>query len=159
MATTVEQAFETYKAHLEITGLQQEAVSSRQEGVQAALEDELSVLNSFLAGSYARDTMIAPLSQAAVDIVAVLDPSYYEQNEPAELLERVKQVLAKSTAIFARSIWRCWRGISLKVSGFWTIHPRCAISLARAGSSSQKRTLTRPVIMMTWVITSTPVKR
>ena len=37
MATTVEEAFETYKSDLEITGLEQEAVSSRQKDVHDLL--------------------------------------------------------------------------------------------------------------------------
>src|SRR5262249_60237311 len=52
--------------------------------------------DSFLAGSYRRSTMIAPLTQADVDIFVVLDPSYYEANGQASLLDKVKRTLQKT---------------------------------------------------------------
>ena len=75
MATTVKQAFETLKKNLEITGLQAETVSTRQQNVRKAIESELVVLDSFLTGSYSRNTMIAPLAGTDIDIFAVLDPN------------------------------------------------------------------------------------
>lgn len=96
MATTVKQGFTTLKSNLEITDLQQETVSTRQKNVRKAVEAELAVLNSFLTGSYSRSTMIAPLSEADIDVFVVLDPSYYEANGQSSLLDRVKRVLRKT---------------------------------------------------------------
>lgn len=77
MATTVLQSFEILRKNLEITGLQGETVSTRQQGVRAVVEAGLKVQDSFLAGSYSRNTMIAPLKEADIDIFVVLDSSYY----------------------------------------------------------------------------------
>jgi hypothetical protein len=50
MATTVPQAFERFRASLEITGLQESTVSTRQQNVRATLEAGMSVLDTFLTG-------------------------------------------------------------------------------------------------------------
>ncbi len=96
MATTVKQGFKILKSNLEITDLQQETVSTRQKNVRKAVGAELTVLDSFLTGSYSRNTMIAPLSEADIDVFVVLDPSYYERNGQASLLDKVKRVLRKT---------------------------------------------------------------
>ena len=96
MATTVKQGFNTLRSNLEITDLQQETVSTRHKNVRKAVEADLMVLESFLTGSYSRHTMIAPLSEADIDIFVVLDPSYYEVNGQASLLDKLKRVLRKT---------------------------------------------------------------
>lgn len=95
MATTVKEAFKTFRSRLEITDLQAQTVSTRQQNVRKAVAAELTVLTDFLTGSYCRSTLIAPLSQADVDIFVVLDPKYYEKDGQAALLERVKRALKK----------------------------------------------------------------
>jgi len=95
MATTIAAAFSEFKSNLEISGLQSETVSTRQKNVREAVEDGLSVLSSFLTGSYIRSTMIKPLTEADIDIFVVLDPQYYHQNKPASLLDKVRGVLLK----------------------------------------------------------------
>lgn len=60
------------------------------------LVEEMKVLDSFLTGSYRRNTMVAPLSSADIDIFVVLDPSYYEQFGQASLLDKVKRVLQET---------------------------------------------------------------
>lgn len=97
MATTITSAFQKLRENLEITGLQKTTVSLRQQNVRKAVENEMKVLDSFLTGSYSRNTMIAPLKEADIDIFVVLDPSYYhETGRPANLLDRVKRVLRKT---------------------------------------------------------------
>lgn len=96
MPTTIKQGFERLRQNLEITDLQESTVSTRQQNVREAVEKEMSVLDSFLTGSYRRNTMILPLSEADVDIFIVLDSSYYEQDGQATLLDRVKRVLKKT---------------------------------------------------------------
>lgn len=93
MSSAISSAFNEFKSNLEITGLQSEAVSKRQQNVRTAIEDGLCVLSSFLTGSYMRSTMIRPLSEADIDIFIVLDPQYYYQYNPASLLDKVKNVL------------------------------------------------------------------
>ncbi len=96
MATTILSSFQKLKENLEITGLQKSTVSTRQQSVRAAVENGLDVLESFLTGSYSRSTMIAPLSEADIDIFFVLDPKYYESDGQAALLDKVKRVLLKT---------------------------------------------------------------
>jgi len=96
MATTITQAFTKFKSNLEITGLQESTVSTRQQNVRAAVESDLNVLDSFLTGSYSRHTMIAPLSEADIDIFVVLHPDYYQADGQASLLDKVKTVLKKT---------------------------------------------------------------
>ena len=96
MATTVKQGFKIFKSSLEITDLQQETVSTRQKNVRKAVDAEFTVLDSFLTGSYSRHTMIAPLSEADIDVFVVLYSSYYEANGQANLLDKVKRVLRRT---------------------------------------------------------------
>jgi hypothetical protein len=96
MATTVTEAFAILKSNLEITNLQEATVSTRQLSVRKSLESDLIVLDSFLTGSYSRHTMIAPLTEADVDVFVVLDPSYYEAGGQAKMLDLVKSTLKKT---------------------------------------------------------------
>lgn len=96
MATTITTSFQKLKENLEITGLQKSTTSTRQENVRDAIKDEINVLDSFLTGSYARSTMIAPLEEADIDILIVLDSKYYESDGQASLLDKIKRVLLKT---------------------------------------------------------------
>jgi len=101
MATTVKQSFQKLKENLEITGLQEETVSTRQNSVREVLDAGLVVNESFLTGSYSRSTMIAPLNDADVDILVVLDVKYYhnyngQNGGQAGLLDLVKRTLLKT---------------------------------------------------------------
>ena len=102
MAISVSQGFQTLRTNLEITDLQADTVSTRQQNVRKVVEDGLAVLDSFLAGSYKRNTMIAPLSEADIDIFMVLKSDYFwHYNEgknggQAGLLDLVKQTLRKT---------------------------------------------------------------
>jgi hypothetical protein len=93
MATTIQGGFDGLRSNLEITDLQSSTVSTRQTNVRAAVERGLTVLDSFLAGSYARSTMIGPLKDADLDIVMVVAASYYAENTPATLLAKVRDAL------------------------------------------------------------------
>lgn len=96
MATTISLSFQKLKENLEITGLQKSTVSTRQENVRDVVAGEMDVLDSFLTGSYSRSTMIAPLSEADIDIFIVLDPKYYEADAQVSLLDKVKRALLKT---------------------------------------------------------------
>src|SRR5260221_8636467 len=96
MASTIAEAFEQLRSNLEITDLQEETVSTRQQNVRKALEDDFNILDSFLTGSYRRNTMIAPLKEADVDIFIVLDPRYYANGGQTKLLNSVKTALRKT---------------------------------------------------------------
>lgn len=101
METTINRAFLQLKQNLQITDLQTETVSTRQKNVRSVLEAGLSVNDAFLTGSYSRNTMIAPLSDADVDIFAVLDVKYYyhyngQNGGQSGLLDLVKKTLRKT---------------------------------------------------------------
>ncbi len=96
MPTTIIAGFNKLKENLEISDLQASTVSTRQQNVRDAVSDELRVITSFLGGSYARSTMIGPLSKSDIDIFVVIDPSYYEKYTPAALLDRLRTVLLKT---------------------------------------------------------------
>jgi hypothetical protein len=97
MAKTILESFRELKTNLEITELQQSTVSTRQQNVKKAVEQEMNVLDSFLTGSYSRHTIIAPLKEADIDIFIVLNLSYYyDLDGPASLLDKVKRVLKKT---------------------------------------------------------------
>lgn len=96
MATTIESAFQKLKENLEITDLQEFTVSTRQNNVRKAIKKKMDVLDSFLTGSYRRHTMIAPLTDADIDIFIILNSRYYENNYQKRLLDNVRRVLRKT---------------------------------------------------------------
>lgn len=94
-------AFEQFRANLEITGLQESTVSTRQQKVRDAISGQLEVKETFLTGSYSRSTMIAPLAKADIDIFVVLDNKYYhnyhnQNGGQAGLLDSVKRALKRT---------------------------------------------------------------
>jgi hypothetical protein len=101
MAITIFEAFKAFKANLEITSLQGTTVSSRQQNIREAVKNDLDVIDSFLSGSYSRQTLIAPLKQADIDVIVVLDPKYFyhydgQNGGQAALLDLLKRVLKKT---------------------------------------------------------------
>lgn len=93
---SLSEGFRTFRSNLEITDLQGPVVATRQQNVRDAVAGGFTVLDSFLIGSYARNTMIAPLAQADVDVFVVLDPQYYRQHSPQSLLEAVRAQLRQT---------------------------------------------------------------
>lgn len=100
MVTTVAQAFTKFSANLEITGLQQSVVASRHQAVRDAVAKREQVLDSFLTGSYARHTLIAPLKEADIDVCVVLASSYFTklggENPQAGLLDHIRASLRET---------------------------------------------------------------
>lgn len=101
MAITIIESFKAFKSNLEITNLQTETVSTRQKTIRTSVENGLTVSDSFLSGSYSRKTLIAPLKQADIDIVVVLDSKYFynyngQNGGQAGLLDLLKRVLKKT---------------------------------------------------------------
>lgn len=93
MATTIFDAFNQFRSNLEITSLQESTTSTRQQNVREAVEAGFVVQESFLAGSYRRHTMIAPLSAADIDVFVVLDPKYYAPSGQGALLASLMATL------------------------------------------------------------------
>ncbi|MFN6476459.1 CBASS oligonucleotide cyclase [Nostoc sp. DedQUE07] len=95
MPKTIIEGFKKLRQNLEITDIQELSVSKRQQNIREILETELTIINSFLTGSYRRSTMISPLSEADVDIFIILDPTYYKLNGQTYLLDKVRHILLK----------------------------------------------------------------
>ena len=95
MATTIAAGFQQLKRNLEITGLQTATVSTRQTNVRAAVAKGFDVLSSFVAGSYARSTIISPLKESDIDLFIVLQSKYFKTYTPAQLLDSVRTVLKR----------------------------------------------------------------
>ncbi|MBN8626039.1 MAG: nucleotidyltransferase [Planctomycetes bacterium] len=117
MATTITSGFTKLRENLEITTLQSGTVSTRQKNVRDAVESEMSVLSSFLTGSYQRSTMIAPLGEADVDVFVVMASKYYEADGQASLLDKVKRAL-KKTYPDTPSISRNGQAVTITFSDF-----------------------------------------
>jgi hypothetical protein len=122
VATAVKQAFQVFRQNLEITGLQSEAVSTRQQAVRKVIEAGMTVHDSFLTGSYSRSTMIAPLSEADIDIFFVLDARYFhhynnQNGGQAGLLDWVKRTLRK-TYVQTPDISRNGQAVTIRFTDF-----------------------------------------
>lgn len=96
MATSIAASFDEMRQRMEITDLQATTVSTRQQSIRDAVANGLTVVDSFLTGSYARSTMIAPLNQTDVDIFVVLNSGYFAQYTPSSLLTVVRDVLLRT---------------------------------------------------------------
>lgn len=123
MATTIQASFERLRKNLEITSLQETVVSTRQQNVRKAMADHLAVVDSFLTGSYKRNTMIAPLKEADVDIFVLLDAKYFhhynhgQNGGQAGLLDLVKRKL-KLTYTSTPDISRSGQAVSIRFTDF-----------------------------------------
>lgn len=123
MPTTIAQGFQTLKSNLEITDLQAETVSIRQQNVRDVVAVGLTVIDDFLTGSYSRNTMIAPLNEADVDIFVVLDVKYYHQYNQGQnggqagLLDLMKRTLLK-TYTRTPDISRDGQAVSIRFTDF-----------------------------------------
>ena len=122
MTTTIQQAFAQFRQNLEITGLQASTVSTRQQSVRDVMQAGLHVLDSFLTGSYSRNTMIAPLAEADIDIFFVLDGQYFQRyngqnGDQAGLLDLVKRTL-RSTYTRTPDISRNGQAVTVRFDDF-----------------------------------------
>jgi hypothetical protein len=114
---TIAQGFDKLKSNVEITGLQESTVSTRQTTVRQAVEARMAVLESFLVGSYRRSTMVAPLSEADVDIFVIVDPKYYRPDGQIYLLDAVRASLKERYKTPAIS--RNGQAVTIRFDDFW----------------------------------------
>jgi hypothetical protein len=122
MALTIEESFARLRSNLEITDLQSTLVSTRQQTVRGVIANGFKVADDFLTGSYARSTMISPLTDADIDIFVCLDPSYYHSfhgvnGGPAGLLDRMKQTI-RETYTTTPNISRNGQAVTIRFSDF-----------------------------------------
>lgn len=122
MPYTIADSFARLRSNLEITFPQGETVSVRQQAIRRVLNNSFKIVDDFLTGSYARWTMISPLSEADIDIFICLDPSYYHafngtNGGPAGLLDRVKKTL-RQTYTSTPDISRNGQAVTIRFSDF-----------------------------------------
>lgn len=123
MPTTILESFRKFRQNLEITGLQEATVSTRQINIRKVVETDLAVVDSFLTGSYSRNTMIAPLKEADIDIFIQLDAKYFhnynngQNGGQAGLLDLVKRTL-KKTYTRTPDISRSGQAVSIRFEDF-----------------------------------------
>ncbi|MET4607626.1 hypothetical protein ABIB90_007130 [Bradyrhizobium sp. JR4.1] len=122
MPFTIAESFTKLRSNLEITFPQGETVSTRQQTVRRVLASNFTIVDDFLTGSYARWTMISPLSEADIDIFICLDPSYYNafngaNGGPAGLLGRVRVAL-RQTYTSTPDISRNGQAVTIRFSDF-----------------------------------------
>lgn len=117
MPKTIKAGFDELQSRLNITTLQTGVVSTRQTNLRDAIKAEFTTIDDFLTGSYRRSTMIAPLADADVDIMIVLDASYYKKYTATALLDRVRTVLLK-TYPNSPKISRSGQAVTIKFSDF-----------------------------------------
>jgi hypothetical protein len=119
MPFTLADSFQRFKSNLEITDLQTTTVSIRQQTIRKVLANDFQMIEDFLTGSYARSTMISPLSEADIDIFVCLHPTYFNafNGGPAGLLDRVKTSLRK-TYTTTPNISRNGQAITIRFSDF-----------------------------------------
>jgi Second Messenger Oligonucleotide or Dinucleotide Synthetase domain len=122
MPITITESFARLRSNLEITDPQSTVVSIRQQNVRTVIDAGFKVVDDFLTGSYARSTMISPLSEADIDIFVCLDPSYHRDfngvnGGPAGLLEHMKQTL-RQTYTSTPNISRNGQAVTIRFSDF-----------------------------------------
>jgi hypothetical protein len=122
MPTTILESFRKLRQNLEITGLQEATVSTRQTNIRKVVETDSVVVDSFLTGSYSCNTMIAPLKEADIDIFIQLDAKYFHQYNgqnggQAGLLDLVKRTL-KKTYTRTPNISRNGHAVSIRFEDF-----------------------------------------
>jgi len=117
MPTTIPIAFSKLLDNLQITDLQDATVTIRQQNIRDAVAKELTVLTSFVTGSYRRNTLLAPLAKADIDIFVILDPKYYATDGYANLIDRVKRVM-KATYPNTPEISRNGQAVTVSFTDF-----------------------------------------
>jgi len=122
MPLTITDSFARLRSNLEITDLQSALVSTRQQTVRKTIDNGMKVVDDFLTGSYARSTMISPLSEADIDIFVCLDPSYFthfngHNGGPAGLLDLAKKTI-RQTYITTPDISRNGQAVTIRFSDF-----------------------------------------
>jgi tRNA nucleotidyltransferase (CCA-adding enzyme) len=119
MPYTIAESFQRLRSNLEITDPQSTTVSIRQQTIRKVLANDFQIIDDFLTGSYARSTMIAPLSEADIDIFICLHPSYFNafNGGPSGLLDRVKTSLRK-TYTTTPNMSRNGQAVTIRFSDF-----------------------------------------
>lgn len=92
---TIEEAFRKFKSRLELNDREQQNASARQNEVRDYLDTKFDIDNSFLTGSYGRNTKTKPLKD--IDIFFVLKDSEkeYRSKSPDVVLKDFEDALVE----------------------------------------------------------------
>lgn len=90
---SVLEEFEKFRSKIEPTEKEKSSISASHTKMRITLENstELRVLETFLTGSYARQTMIRPLKD--VDFFVKVHYAIHKNDRPMQLLQKVRKVL------------------------------------------------------------------
>lgn len=88
--------FEKFSSKIEPTEKETNAISASQNKMREILKNstEISLVDSFLTGSYARQTMIRPLKD--VDFLVQMHYGAHKNDNSVQLLNKVRRVLSKA---------------------------------------------------------------
>src|SRR6266702_893357 len=114
---TVAKGFQELCERLEITNLQASTVSTRQQNVREAVKKRMEVESDFLTGSYMRNTMIAPLKEADIDIFMVMNDKYWKTDGQEYILDKVRGVLIE-TYPYTPKISRDGQAVTISFTDF-----------------------------------------
>ncbi|MBI3397142.1 hypothetical protein HY045_01555 [Candidatus Woesebacteria bacterium] len=98
MPTTVEEGFKKLIENISTADIDQSVVSARQQEIVGICKNNIKIEDTFIAGSYLRNTLIPPVAEADIDIFLVLDNEHFlkhrdQQGGQAELLGELRLAL------------------------------------------------------------------
>jgi hypothetical protein len=91
---TVDEAFTKFKSRLELTTIEQNDASSRQQRIRSTVSAAFSVDTDFLTGSYSRHTKTKPLKDVDIFIVLGATEAHYKAEHPDNVLNAMRTALA-----------------------------------------------------------------
>lgn len=92
---TIEEAFRKFKSRLELNDKEQKNASARQKEVREYLDTKFDIENSFLTGSYGRNTKTKPLKDIDIFFVLADTEKEYRTKHPSEVLKDFESALVE----------------------------------------------------------------
>lgn len=92
---TIEEAFRKFKSRLELNDKEQQNASARQKEVREYLDTKFDIDNSFLTGSYARNTKTKPLKDIDIFFVLADSEKEYRTKNPSVVLKDFEDALVE----------------------------------------------------------------
>lgn len=92
---TIEEAFRKFKSRLELNDKEQQNASARQKEVREYLDTKFDIDNSFLTGSYARNTKTKPLKDIDIFFVLADTEGEYRTKHPSVVLKDFENALVE----------------------------------------------------------------
>ncbi len=93
LSITIDDGLRVLDDSLVISVLQHSLISSRQSEIEKIMVEEFDALGTVLPGAFARNTMIQPLQDNAIDLFVLLRPERSQMNTPGELMHKFEALL------------------------------------------------------------------